>query len=249
MRAVASYLDEISRADINRIKQPSREAEGITAARRDRDRDPARVHRFLRSLARNVATAAAVTKLAADTGGAGEPLARNTVYDYLYALERLMIVEDQPAWQPHLRSRRHLRVTPKRHFVDPSLAVAALGASPERLLKDLNFLGLLFESLVIRDLRIYAQAADADVLYYNDNSGLEVDTVIQARDGRWAAFEVKLGGQKLIEEGAANLLRFAEQVDTTRSGAPASLGVIVATGYGYMRDDGIAVVPLCALKP
>ena len=102
---------------------------------------------------------------------------------------------------------------------------------------------------MIRDLRIYARAADADVLYYSDDSGLEVDTVIQARDGRWAAFEVKLGGQKLIEEGAANLLRFAEQVDTTRSGAPASLGVIVATGYGYVRDDGIAVVPLCALKP
>src|SRR6185437_15324798 len=115
------------------------------------------------------------------------------------ALERLMIIEDQPAWKPHLRSRWQLRVTPKRHFVDPSLAVAALGASPERLLRDLNYLGLLFESLVIRDLRVYAQRLDGVVPYYADNSGLEVDTIVETRDGRWAAFEVKLGGDALIE--------------------------------------------------
>jgi len=160
-----------------------------------------------------------------------------------------MIVEDQPAWKPHLRSRWQLRVTPKRHFVDPSLAVAALGASPERLLRDLNYLGLLFESLVIRDLRIYAQRLDATVLYYADNSGLEVDTIVETRDGRWAGFEVKLGGDALIDEGAANLLRFRDQVDTTKTGEPACLGIITATGYGYVRKDGIAVIPIGALKP
>jgi predicted AAA+ superfamily ATPase len=248
LRAVASYLDEISRTDINRIKRPGDDEDGASG-RRERDRDPVRVGKLLRSLARNVATAAAVTKLAADVGEAEEPLARGTVYDYLYALERLMIVEDQPAWQPHLRSRWQLRVTPKRHFVDPSLAVAALGASPERLLSDLNFLGLLFESLAVRDLRIYAQASDASIFFYSDNSGLEIDTIVQARDGRWAAFEVKLGGEKLIEDGATNLRRFARQIDTTKSGQPACLGIIVASGYGYMRDDGIAIIPLAALKP
>jgi predicted AAA+ superfamily ATPase len=159
-----------------------------------------------------------------------------------------MIVEDQPAWGPHLRSRYPARVTAKRHFVDPSLAVAALGTSPKRLLLDLNFLGFLFESLVVRDLRIYAQAADAKVLHFRDSSGLEVDAIVEARDGRWAAFEVKLGGSKLIDEGAASLLKFSENVDTRKSGTPALLGVITATGYGYVRKDGVAVIPLGALK-
>lgn len=247
-RAVASYLDEIGRTDINRIKRA--EGDDDSSGRRDRDRDAARVARLLHSLARNVSTAAAIKKIADDTAeDEHDALARNTIYDYLHALERLMIVEDQPAWKPHLRSRWQLRVTPKRHFVDPSLAVAALGASPERLLRDLNYLGLLFESLVIRDLRIYAQRLDATVLYYADNSGLEVDTIVEARDGRWAGFEVKLGGDASIEEGAAKLLRFRDQVDTTKTGAPACLGIITATGYGYVRKDGIAVIPIGALKP
>jgi predicted AAA+ superfamily ATPase len=162
-RAVASYLNEIARTDINRIKREDAE-EDRESGRRERERDPARVARFLHSLARNVSTAAAITKIAAETTQEEQDaLARSTIYDYLYALERLMIIEDQPAWKPHLRSRWQLRVTPKRHFVDPSLAVAALGASPERLLRDLNYLGLLFESLVIRDLRVYAQRLDGVV--------------------------------------------------------------------------------------
>jgi uncharacterized protein len=245
-RAVAGYLDEISRTDINRVR---RSADGEDGATSRRDRDPARVARLLHSLARNVSTSAAITKLAADTAEADDALARNTIYDYLDALERLMIIEDQPAWKPHLRSRWQLRVTPRRHFVDPSLAVAALGASPERLLRDLNYFGLLFESLVIRDLRVYAQRSDATVAYYSDNSGLEVDAIVEPHDGRWAAFEVKLGGDKLIEEGAANLLRFAQQIDFEKSGPPARLGIIAATGYGFVREDGIAVIPIGALRP
>jgi len=159
-----------------------------------------------------------------------------------------MVIEDQPPWAPHLRSRGQVRIAPHRHFVDPSLAVAALGASPERLMRDLNYLGLLFESLVIRDLRVYAQASDARVLYYGDSkTGLEVDSIIETRDGRWAAFEVKLGGERLIEDGAASLLRFASQVHTGRSGEPACLGLIVPSGYGYVRDDGIQVIPIGAL--
>ena len=182
------------------------------------------------------------------TGGVDGPLKDDTVREYLGALERLMMVEDQPAWAPHLRSRHRLRTAPKRHFVDPSLAVAALRGTPERLLDDLELLGPLFESLVVRDLRVYAQAADAHVSHYRDDSGLEVDTIVEAGDGRWMAFEVKLG-QGQIDQAAASLTRFAERVDTASSGSPALLGVIVATGYGYRREDGVAVIPIGALGP
>ena len=228
------YLAEVCRSDIERV-------DGIR-------RDPVKVSRFLQSLARNVATQAAVSTMARDVGGADGALRENTAHEYLTALERLMIVEDQPAWTPHLRSRSKLRGRPKRHFVDPSLAVAALRADPERLLKDLNLLGLLFESMVIRDLRIYAQAAEAEVLQYRDNTGLEVDAIIQAGDGRWAAFEVKLGATR-VDEGAASLLKFVERVDLDRCGKPSALGVIVSDGYGYVREDGISVIPIGALGP
>lgn len=232
--AVSAYLDEIRRTDVSRLDNTRR--------------DPERVARLLRSLARNVGTAASVRKLASDTGDEDGPLTRETVYEYLNALERLMIIEDQPAWAPHLRSRSQARTSATRHFIDPSLAVAALGASPKRLLNDLNYLGLLFESLVIRDLRIYSQPLEGRVLHYRDNLDLEVDAIVEARDGRWAAFEVKLGGEEPIEAGAASLAKFVERVDTKKIGPPACLGVIVATGYGYLRPDGISVIPIAALK-
>ena len=211
-------------------------------------RDPTRIERLLRSLARNVATEVAVAVLATDAGGADGALDRHTVAEYLTILERLMVIEDQPAWAPHLRSRANLRTSPKRHFVDPSLAVAALGAGPEQLLADLNLLGLLFESLVIRDLRVLAQPLDGRVLHYRDNYGVEADAVVQLADGRWGAFEIKLGAG-LIDDGAASLLRFKDSIDTTRSGEPAVLGVITGNGFGYRRPDGIDVIPIGALAP
>jgi uncharacterized protein len=217
-------------------------------------RDPGKVGRLLRALARHVATEASLATLIADTvggdraDGADGALARDTVRDYLDALEREMIVEDQPAWAPHLRSRSRIRNAPKRHFVDPSLAAAALRATPARLLADLNTLGLLFESLVVRDLRVYAQASDATVLHYRDNTGLEVDALVEVSDGRWAAFEVKLG-QGQVDAAAASLLTFATRVDTTKCGAPVALGVITASGYGYRRPDGVHVIPVGALGP
>ena len=232
--AVRDYLEEIRRVDIGAV-------DGIR-------RDPEKVGRLLRSLARNIATHASITTLAGDAGGVDGSLKNDTVQEYLTALERLMIVEDQPAWAPHLRSRSVLRVSAKRHFVDPSLAVAALRATPERLLRDLNLFGFLFESLVVRDLRVHAQAADARVLQYRDNTGLEVDAVVEAADGRWGAFEVKLGGRQ-VEDAAANLRKFAARVDTSRSGAPAVLAVVVGTGYGYVREDGVSVVPIGTLAP
>jgi predicted AAA+ superfamily ATPase len=233
-RAARDYLEQIRNVDVPRVAGSRR--------------DPARVGRLLQSLARNGATEVAVSVLAADAGGADGALDRHTVSEYLTILDRLMITEDQPAWAPHLRSRANLRTSPKRHFVDPSLAVAALGAGPERLLADLNLLGLLFESLVIRDLRVLAQPLDGQVLHYRDNYGTEVDAIVQLADGRWAAFEIKLGAG-LVDEGAASLQRFQDAVDTRKTGEPALLGVIVGTGYGYVRPDGVAVIPIGALAP
>ncbi|MBI4668041.1 MAG: ATP-binding protein [Elusimicrobia bacterium] len=234
LQAVRDYLDEIRRVDIGRVHQ--------------KRRDPGKMERFLRSLARNVATYAALATLAADTGEPNGPIKEETAREYLTALERLMIIEDQPAWAPHLRSKSRLRSAPKRHFVDPSLAAAALRATPERLLKDLNLLGFLFESLVVRDLRIYAQAADAQVLQYRDNTGMEIDAVVEAADGRWAAFEVKLGHGE-VEEAAVNLRKFAQRIDIAKCGAPSALGVIISSGYGYLRPDSVAVIPIGALGP
>ena len=227
LQANRDYLNEIRRVDVARV-------DGVR-------RDPVKVGRFLHSFARHVATYAAASTMDAD-------LNNHTADAYLSALERLMIIEDQPAWAPHLRSRSRLRGAPKRHYVDPSLAVAALRADPESLLRDLNLFGFLFESLVIRDLRIYAQHSDAEVLQYRDNTGLEVDAIVQRSDGPWAAFEVKLG-TGMIDYAAANLLRFAARVDTSRSRSPAALAVIVARGYGYVRPDGIHVIPIGALGP
>jgi predicted AAA+ superfamily ATPase len=232
--AVRDYLQEVARVYVGRVDGTRR--------------DPNRVSRLLASLARNVATHATATTLAADAGGADGAMKDDTVREYLAALERLMIVEDQPAWAPHLRSRHRLRTAPRRHFVDPSLAVAALRATPERLLGDLNLFGFLFESLVVRDLRVYAQAADARVLHYRDSGGLEVDAIVEAGDGRWMAFEIKLG-QGQIDAAAASLTRFAGRVDTIKCGSPAMLGVIVAGGYRYRREDGVAVIPIGALGP
>lgn len=232
--AVRGYLDEIRRVDVSRVDGTRR--------------DPNRVGRLLQSLARNVATPAAISTLAKDTAEFGEAVNRDTVSDYLDVLGRLMVIEDQPAWGAHLRSKYVLRSAAKRHFVDPSLAVAALRASPERLLQDLNLFGLLFESLVIRDLRIYAQAADAQVFHYRDSDGLEVDAIVQVAGGPWAAFEIKLGpGQ--VDASAASLLKFAKRIDTEKCGEPTALGVIVGTGYGYARDDGVMVIPIGAMRP
>ena len=238
MRANRGYLEEIRRTDISR-------ASGKT-------RDPVRVGRLLRSLARNVATPVSMSKLAAEVGGA--PAVKvDTVGEYLDALERLMVVENQPAWSPHLRSRNTLRAAAVRHFVDPSLAVAALRATPERLLADLAFLGFLFESLVIRDLRVYAQAVDAEVFHYREKDGLEVDAIVEAGDGRWAAFEVKLG-ERWVEEGAKNLRRLAKRLEQSEHGRPMALAVIVPSGYGATAPVSVAggdvgVIPVGALGP
>ena len=232
--ARADYIAEICRVDVSRVD----------GARRN----PDNVRRVLRSLARNVATTTSARTIAADAGGADGPLDDDGVRGYLTALRRLMICEDQPAWSPHLRSRSALRNSPKRHFADPSLAVAALGATPARLLADFALFGLLFESLVHHELSVYAQACDAQVCHYRDNTGLEVDAIVETRQGDWCAFEVKLGAGQ-VDAAAKTLLKFRDRVDGAKSGTPSALGVIVGSGYGYVRADGVAVLPVAALGP
>ena len=234
LRVNRGYLDDIRRTDVSR-------AGGKT-------RDPVKVGRLLRSLARNVATPATLSRLAADVGEEGGTLKTDTAAEYLDALDRLLVVENQPAWSPHLRSRTALRQAPVRHFVDPSLAVAALRTTPGRLTADLEFLGLLFESLVVRDLRVYAQAADAQVFHYREKDGLEVDAVVEAADGRWAAFEIKLGA-RWVDEGARSLRRLARRLEHSDHGKPSALAVIVPSGYGSVKPGEVGVIPIGALGP
>lgn len=235
-RANADYLANAAEVDLPRLDATYR--------------DPARVGRFLQALARNTAMEHKLTRLVSETEAdiAGTSLARSTGNDYQTSLQRLMILETQPAWAPHLRSRTRLRAAARTHLVDPSLAAAALGAGPDRWLADLNAFGLLFESLVIRDLRVYGDALDATVYHYRDESQLEVDAIVQTRAGSWGAFEVKLGGA-FVDQGAKHLLDLAKKVDQTRVGAPAVLGVITATPFGYTRPDGVVVIPVGALGP
>jgi uncharacterized protein len=191
-----------------------------------------------------------MTTLVADLGLGGlggQPADPQVAAAYLSALARLHIIGDQPAWAPSLRSRWRVRSSPKRHLIDPSLAVAAIGGNPARLLADLNYFGLLFESLVIRDLRVNAQPLGGRVLHYRDNTGLEVDAILELPDGSWAALEVKLGTDQL-DRACAQLATFAQRVDTERAGPPAFLAVLTGTGYGFRRPDGINAIPIGALR-
>ena len=231
-RVLRGYLDSVARTDIRRV-------DGVT-------RDPQKVLSVLRSLARNVATEVSLATIAADAGGADGPVAEATASSYLVALDRLMVLEEQPAWAPRLRSRSRLRSAPKRHFCDPSLAVAALQVDPAQLLKDLNYFGFLFESLVVRDLRVYAQRNGGNVLHYRDNVG-EVDAIVDAGE-RWGAIEVKLGVAH-ADAAAKNLKRFISRIDVEHRGEPAFLAVVLPAPYGYVREDGVHVIPIQALGP
>jgi len=228
-----AYIDLLAETDMSRVS-------GIK-------RDPLKVRNILRSLARNTATTIETISLETDIFEKDKiNISRPTIYDYLDALERLMIIENQPAWNIHLRSSALLRKAPKRHLTDVALAVAALGADKKSLLNDLKFTGFLFESLATHNLRVYAQANDAKIFHYRDSANLEVDAVVQKYSGEYAAFEIKLGtGQ--IDVAAANLNKFASILDTTKIPAPKSLNIITGTGISYTRKDGINVISLSSL--
>ncbi len=227
------YLDEMARID-------------LPAASGTRH-NPGRVRRLLASLGRNTATAASLSTLARDVAG-NPPLSWAATANYLDALERVFLVEDLPVWSARLRSRATLQQSPKRHFADPSLAAAVLGATPGRLLDDPKTLGLLFESLVVRDLRVYAAANRAEVYHCRTSYGDELDAVVERRDGSWLAVEVKLGAAR-VDEAARSLLKACAAIDAGDRGEPANKLVITATGYSYQRPDGVSVVPITALGP
>jgi predicted AAA+ superfamily ATPase len=228
-----AYVDLLAEVDISRVSNVKR--------------DPLKVKALLKSLARNTATLVENTTLAADMKEHEKSeLSRPTIVDYLDALDRLMITDDQPAFNPHIRSSASLRKSAKRHFCDVSLAVAALGLNKEALLKDLKYTGFLFESLVIHDLKVYAPANDADVFHYRDSRALEIDAIVQQYGGNWAAFEIKLG-MGMIEEAATSLINFVNHLDTNKTQKPSSLNIITGTGMSFTRADGINVISLASL--
>ncbi|WP_420626420.1 ATP-binding protein [Candidatus Poriferisodalis sp.] len=232
--SVGDYIDEITRVDIPQASEVQH--------------NPAAVRRLLRSLARNVATEARETKLAADMDGATP--GRSTVGAYLDALRRIFVVEDQPAWSVTLRSRASLRKQAKRHFVDPSLAASLLRASPERLLSHPRTLGLLFESLVVRDLRVYSAPLGGEVFHYRDDTGLEIDAVVERHDGAWIGAEVKLSpAAGAVDRAAVSLLRLRDKIAARRAQDMAGLMVVTSVGAAYRRPDGVQVVPITHLGP
>ncbi|MEA4943924.1 MAG: DUF4143 domain-containing protein [Propionicimonas sp.] len=211
-------------------------------------RDPRTLERVLASLGRFVAQSPATRALAADAGGDRGPVAAPTIYSHLDALDRLRLLDDSAAWQPHMRSRTRLRTTPTRYFVDPSIATTALGVGSRDLLADLKAAGFHFEALVVRDLRIYSQVLGGRVDTWRDAEGNEVDAIVSLPGGTWAAFEVKMS-QNDVDAAAANLLKFSERVDVATQGEPAALVVITATGAAGQRSDGVHVAPITSLAP
>ncbi|MBO7440620.1 MAG: ATP-binding protein [Bacteroidales bacterium] len=233
LKIVQDYVDAIINQDVSRV-------DGV-------ERNPRRVQLLLRSLSRNLATMASNVTILKDIEANETSFSIPTLDNYLNALRRIFVIEDQNAWQPSLRSKTAIRTSSKRHFTDPSIAAAALRISPEMLLKDFNAFGFFFESLCTRDMRIYAQACDGEVLHYRDKNELEADMIIALRDGRWAAVEVKLGNNQ-IEEGAAHLLQLAQKINTEKMGNPSFLMILTGGELAYQRADGVYVVPIGCMK-
>ena len=233
LRRTYDYVDATINIDISRVNNV--------------EKNPARVRTLMRSLARNVSTTANFTTIRDHMAGDENSISEKTIASYLNALRRLFVVEDLPAWNPAIRSKTAIRTSPKRHFIDPSIAAAVLRATPDGLLQDFTTFGLLFESMCVRDLRVYAQAIDGEVFHYRDKSGLEADAIIHLMDGRWGAVEVKMGAKE-IEYAAKNLIMLKNRVNTDRMKEPSFLMVLTGTELAYQRDDGVYIVPIGCLK-
>lgn len=230
------YFDSVVNYDIQRVDKSKRNAE--------------RTKLLLRSYARNISQQVSVATIRKDMlANDSTSLDENTVMDYIKALKKLYVIEDLAAWNPNIRSKAAIRTSDTRHFVDPSIGTAALGLGPKDLVNDLQSFGLFFEDLVVRDLRVYAEALDGAIYHYRDSSGLECDTVLHRRNGSYALLEVKLGGAERIEEGAANLIALAGKIDTDKMPKPSFMAVIIGVGqYAYQRKDGVYVIPIGTLK-
>lgn len=224
------YYNAIVKDDINRVDNIQKDSEAVS--------------RFMRSYARNQGSQVPNTVLADDAF-----VSEETIASYTNSLSKMFVVEDLPAWNPNLRSKTAIRTSNTRYFVDPSIAVASLGVGPNDLLNDLKTLGFLFETLCIRDLRVYADSINGSVYHYRDKDGQEVDAVIHLRSGKYGLIEIKLGGDKLIEEGATSLKKMKDKIDTDKMNAPSFLMVLTGVGtYAYKREDGVLVVPIGCLK-
>lgn len=234
LEVARNYVEALVEEDVSRV-------DGV-------ERNPQRVFNLLRSLSRNISTMASNATVMDDMAVSEASMTAPTFDSYMNALRRIFVVDDVPAWSPAMRSKSALRTSPKRAFVDPSIAAAVLRADPERLLADFNTFGFLFESMCIRDMRIYAQANDGEVFHYRDRNNLEADMIVQLRDGRWGAVEVKLGSRQ-IDEASRNLLDLARKVNSDKMGEPSFLMVLTGGEYAYRRPDGVWVVPLATLRP
>lgn len=230
------YVDSVIQKDIQRVDKVKRSAE--------------RAKLLLRSYARNISQQVSYSTIRKDMlSNDANTLDEDTVADYIKALKKLFVIEDLAAWNPNIRSKAAIRTGDTRHFVDPSIGTAILGLGPKDLINDLRSFGFFFEDMVVRDLRVYAEALDGELYHYRDSSGLECDTVLHRRNGSYALMEVKLGGEQNIEDGAKNMLSLAEKIDTDKMPAPSFMAVIVGVGqYAFRRKDGVYVIPIGCLK-
>ena len=230
------YLDAVLNSDISRVDGVLRNNE-IAA-------------RLMRSYARFQGSQTSVAAIAADiSANDANPIDVRTVQSYINALKLIFVIEDMPAWNPNLRSKSAIRTSDTRYFVDPSIATAALGIGPRDLLSDLNTCGFIFETLCVRDLRVYADALNGKVYHFRDSKGLECDAVVHLRNGDYGLIEIKLGGDRLLEEGAANLLKLRDKIDTQAMKAPVFMMILTATGkFAFRREDGVWVVPIGTLR-
>lgn len=237
LEQAVDYYDAIVHYDINR-------ADNV-------QKNPERIKRFMRSYARNQGTQIANTEIARDIAVNNEPLMdQETIASYINALKKIFVIEDMPAWNPNLRSKTAIRTSNTRYYIDSSIAVAALGIGPNDILSDLKTFGFLLETMCVRDLRIFADALGGEVYHYRDKGGQECDAVVHLRNGKYGLIEIKLGGDRLIEEGAINLIAMKAKIDTDKMQAPSFLMVLTGIGdYAYCRHDGVYVVPIGCLKP
>ncbi len=236
LRHALNYFEAIVKTDISRVD--------------DVERDEGRTRRIMRSFARHQGQQVSVQGILEDIkSNDTTELSDKTVYSYINALKSIFVIEDMPAWNPNLRSKYAVRSSDTRYYVDPSIACAALGLGPSDLISDLKTFGFIFECLCVRDLRVYAQSLDGSVYHYRDKSGLECDSVVHLRNGSYGLVEIKIGGEKLVNEGASTLLTLQSQIDIGKMKSPSFLMVLTAVGdYAYKRKDGVLVVPVGCLK-
>ncbi|MDE7386743.1 MAG: DUF4143 domain-containing protein [Muribaculaceae bacterium] len=236
LERATDYLDAVINSDVNRV-------DGTI-------KNPERISRLLRSYARFIGTQTPISSIATDlSSNENDTFDVRTVQSYINALKLIFVIEDMPAWNPNLRSKAAIRTSDTRYFIDPSIAAAALGIGPNDLMSDLKTFGFLFENLCVRDLRVYAESLNGNVYHYRDSLGLECDTVVHLRNGRYGLIEIKLGGDKLIKEGAANLLKLRDKIDTDKMASPSFMMILTAVGnFAYQREDGVYVVPVSCLK-